>query len=77
LSGTYAVNPGKLGGTTVMTVSSAGAGTCADFNYGDILSLAFYLGNNLKTMNFVETDPDEEGYFGYDFYNFSGVATHF
>jgi hypothetical protein len=77
VSGTYTVNPGKLSGTAVMTLSSVDTRSCANTGNDDTLSLAFYLGNNLKTMNFVETDPHEVGYFGYDFYNFSGVATHF
>jgi hypothetical protein len=77
VSGTYTVNPGRQSGTAVMTLSSVSTGTCDDAGDGDTLSLAFYLGNNLKTMNFVETDPDEDGYFIFEFYNFAGVATHF
>ena len=77
VSGTYTVNPGKFSGTAEMTLSSVSAGSCDNSGDGDTLSLAFYLANNLKTMDFIETDPYEVGYFIKTFYNLSGVATHF
>lgn len=77
LSGTYVVNPGKLSGTATMTVSSVTTGNCADYGDGDILTLNFFLANNLKTFNYVEIDPEETGYFTEDFYGpLGGQGTH-
>ncbi|MGA2409415.1 MAG: hypothetical protein ABSG46_03365, partial [Candidatus Binataceae bacterium] len=67
LSGSYVVNPGKLSGSASMTVASVTAGNCANTGNGDILTLDFYLSNNLKTLNYVETDPDSAGFLPDDF----------
>jgi hypothetical protein len=78
VSGTYNVNPGKLSGTAVMTVTSVNTSNCALTGDGDTLSIAFSMFNGLKGMNFLETDPEASGYFYHSFDSpLFGVATHF
>jgi hypothetical protein len=78
LSGSYTVNPGKLSGSASMSVASVNTNTCSLTGDGDTLTLAFYLGSNLKTLNYVEIDPDSAGYLVNDFgAALTGPATHF
>ena len=78
LSGTYVVNPGKLSGTATMTVSSVNTNNCAYLANGDTLTLAFYLGSNLKIFNYAEIDQKLSGFFIYDYgYPLGGTGTHF
>ena len=79
MSGTYVVNPGKLSGSASMTVVSVANSACGNNGDGDTLTMDFYLSNGLKTLSYVETDPDDEGYLPYDFDDgvLAGPATHF
>lgn len=78
LSGTYVVNPGKLSGTATMTVSSVNTNNCDNLANGDTLTLAFYLGSNLKIFNYTEIDQKVSGFFIDDFgYPMGGTGTHF
>jgi hypothetical protein len=79
MSGTYVVNPGKLSGSASMTVVSVGNSACGNNGDGDTLTMDFYLSNGLKTLSYVETDPDDEGYLPYDFDDgvLAGPGTHF
>jgi hypothetical protein len=79
MSGTYVVNPGKLSGRASMTVASVNNAACDNAGDGDTLSMDFYLSNGLKTLSYVETDPDAVGFLPYDFDDgvLAGPATHF
>jgi len=79
MSGTYVVNPGKLSGRASMTVVSVDNAACGNAGDGDILTMDFYLSNGLKTLSYVETDPDSSGFLPYDFDDgeLAGPATHF
>ncbi|MGA2409413.1 MAG: hypothetical protein ABSG46_03355 [Candidatus Binataceae bacterium] len=78
LTGSYTVNPGKLSGTAIMTVTSVSTANCDELGNGDTLSLVFSMFNNLKGMNFMESDAKTTGSF-YDAVDAPlwGVATHF
>jgi hypothetical protein len=53
------------------------SGNCGDYGDGVILTLNFFLANNLKTFNYVEIDQEVTGYFPEEFYGpLSGQATH-
>ena len=79
LNGSYVVNPGKLSGTATMTATSVSNAACGDAGDGDTVTLAFFLSNSLKTMNYVEIDPDSPGFLPDEFedYALGGPATHF
>jgi hypothetical protein len=78
LSGTYVVNPGKLSGTATMTVSSVNTNNCGYLADGDTLTLAFYLGANLKIFNYTEIDQGVSGFFINDYgFPLGGAGTHF
>lgn len=78
VEGTYTVNPGKFTGTASMTLSSVSTSNCADTGDNDALNMTFSISNNMKTINFVESDPYTSGYFYDDFdAPLAGVAVHF
>jgi hypothetical protein len=61
-----------------VTLASVNTGNCGDYGDGDILTLNFYLANNLKSFTYVETDEEVAGNYADDFYApMAGPATHF
>lgn len=78
VEGTYTVNTGKFTGTASMTLSSVSTSNCANTGDTDALNMTFSISNNMKTIYFVESDPQAAGYF-YDAFScpLGGVAVHF